>query len=253
MSPWILPRSAWTRHGPIETLGTLDPRIVRGFAVHWPGTTASTLGSHDMHTTIRILENERIQHTSPSATDPTKPWSDIAYQAAADQAGRIWDLRGIEYRSAANGDRVVNSQWGAIILLVGAHEQPTPAMIRAVQRFRTNLWLRRYPDATRVVGHQDLHATACPGPAIQQLVKAGTFRLHPQEETIVFQLFYYVPGDKTAWSVSGGYRRAVDQAEVKGLQSVGAVVKYVPVAADALVWQLPIAVDEQPAAAHATD
>ena len=108
-------------------------------------------------------------------------------------AGRVWDCRGVAYRPAANGDRAVNGSHGAVTLLLGPDEQPTAAMVEAVRWLRTAVWLARYPRATEVVGHRDLHSTDCPGPRVYALVRDGTFTrpasptatTHHQEETML--------------------------------------------------------------------
>jgi hypothetical protein len=170
MSPQWMARSTWTDvERPVKKLVQLVSPS--GFAVHWPGPNQKDppIGDPGPAAIGRILEAERQFHVE------TRGWSDIAYQLAVDQAGRVWDCRGIAWQSAANGDHTVNARWGAITLLLGPHEQPSPAMIEAVQWARTVLWLPRYPHAARVVGHKDLHQTDCPGPQAYALVTTGRF------------------------------------------------------------------------------
>ena len=170
-----LDRSAWTRTPrPVSKLTPLDATRLVGVAVHYTGSTGPLGSTPTLAQSVARLEAERVDHTSRSSSDPTKPWTDIAYQVAFDQAGRVFDCRGIDYRSAANGDQDVNSTHGAVTFLIGVGDQPTQALLDAFTSWYRAVWLRRWPNATRIVGHRDLHATACPGNAVYQLIRAGT-------------------------------------------------------------------------------
>lgn len=177
-----LGRSAWTSTPRPSGLAALDANRVEGLAIHWPGSSASLGGVPTLAQSAHRLEQERVQHTSRSSSDPTKPWSDIAYSFAVDQAGRIFDLRGVDARSAANGDATVNAHWLACTVLLGKGDAPSGEAVEAVRWLRSNVILKRYPHATRVVGHRDLHQTACPGDALYALVRSGAFT-HPAGTT----------------------------------------------------------------------
>jgi hypothetical protein len=165
-------RSDWTdAPRPVADLVRLDPAEVVGVAVHYTGSTSKLGQSATLVLSKRRLEDERVFHT---ASPPQgRGWSDIAYLAAQDQAGRVFDCRGIAYRSAANGNATVNRQYGAITWLIGVGDTPTPAMIEAFKVWRRDYWLTRYPKATKVVGHRDLYATECPGDPAYTLVRSG--------------------------------------------------------------------------------
>src|SRR5690606_31001204 len=94
---------------------------------------------------------------------------------AVDPAGRVWDLRGIDVRSAANGDTVPNRDWCAVLFLVGPGEEPTAAQVEAFRHWRVTRWLRKFPKATQVTTHQKVRpaGTECPGPAVIRLVQKG--------------------------------------------------------------------------------
>lgn len=177
----LLPRSAWTAHAPIRKLTPLDAAKVLGISVHWPGSSGSWGQTPTKEQTAARLEAERLQHTSPSKTDTTKPWSDIAYCAAVDLSGRCWSLRGLGIRSAANGNRTTNDQYVAVTVLMGPDDTLTDAAVDGV-RYVRSLALARYPHATEVVGHRDLHSTQCPGDRIYELIRSGAFTHPPAEE-----------------------------------------------------------------------
>jgi hypothetical protein len=170
----LLPRSTWTSHGPIRPLTPIDPAQLRGLSVHWPGSPGRWGASPALQESCRRLEDERRQHTSPSASDPSKPWNDLAYSCAVDLAGRAFEGRGIAWRPAANGDAAVNQRWLAVTVLMGAGDPVTPAAVDGVRTVRDAV-LARYPHAVEVVGHRDLHPTECPGPRLYDLIRAGAF------------------------------------------------------------------------------
>lgn len=165
----LLPRSTWTSTPrPVSKLVRLDPSRVMGFAVHYPGNPGSNGTNPSLTYSCQLLEGERAFHVNG------RGWTDIAYGGAIDQAGRVFDCRGAEWRSAANGDQDLNSSWGAVTVLIGNNEAPTSAAIDAVRWWRENVWLPLYPHATRVVGHRDLYQTDCPGNAMYQIVHSGS-------------------------------------------------------------------------------
>lgn len=169
-----LRRSDWTSHGPAHALVQLNPALVRGFALHWPGTT-EPIGHASAASIARRLESYRVMHTSPGGIGTVNGGSDIAYQQAVDQEGRVWPLRGAIWKSGANGSGDANSTYGAVLLLLGPGEEPSRQMIQAVQDYREDVWLRHFPKAAQVVGHRDLYKSDCPGPQVYALIKSGLF------------------------------------------------------------------------------
>lgn len=169
-------RSAWTdTPRPVSKLVPLTTSEVVGVAVHYTGSSRPLGSTASMALTVRRLEDTRRFHTA--APPAGRGWSDIAYQVGIDVAGRVFDLRGIGYRSAANGNATVNQQYGACTWLLGTGDRPTQAMIDAFRAWRRDYWLARYPRATKIVGHRDLYATECPGDPTYALVRSGALLL----------------------------------------------------------------------------
>jgi hypothetical protein len=103
-------------------------------------------------------------------------WSDIAYQVAVDQAGRAWTLRGLRTQSGANGNNDVNERYGAILLIVGTGEDPTPELI-ATTRAVVADFRELYHDGTAIRPHSAVRpaGTDCPGDEVRALIEAGRF------------------------------------------------------------------------------
>jgi hypothetical protein len=165
-------RSAWTSTPrPASKLAAMVPWEVEGVALHYTGSTKPLGQTASLALSARRLEGERRFHVNPPPKG--RGWSDIAYNVAIDVEGRVFDARGIAYRSAANGNAAVNRRYGAVTWLIGVGDKPTPAMVNAFREWRQTYWLAQYPHAAAVVGHRDLYATECPGDPAYALVRSG--------------------------------------------------------------------------------
>jgi N-acetylmuramoyl-L-alanine amidase len=177
-----LPRSAWTS----TTRGgvTLTGGRLLGLACHWPGSTQDTIGDPGQEAIAARLRAYRDYHIN------VRGWSDIGYNDAIDQAGRVWDCRGIDRvgahaASSANPD--ANHEWVGVLFLVGDREQLTAQAIRAFQDFRFDVFLRRWPGRTQLTGHGRAPGvpgaqTDCPGPYVAARLTDGTLARKPSTE-----------------------------------------------------------------------
>lgn len=163
-------RKAWGARPPTARY-RLNPDQVQGIALHWPAAPAK----HSVEDVMALLRAIQRAHMD---TDQIAEGgaSDIAYQAAVDMAGNLYQLRGLRHRSGANGDMDVNQRFGALLLVIAAGEKPSPAMVTTV-RSRIARFRHIYPGARRIVGHQDIRPapTACPGPIVQEGIESGLF------------------------------------------------------------------------------
>lgn len=165
-------RSAWTSAGPVRPLTPLTGIGLRGVAIHWPGSLTPYGLEPTAAQTFARLRGVRSFHT---AVPPTgRGWSDIAYQIAIDRAGRVVDLRGIRYRSAANGNQSLNMSWGAVLFMLGPGESPGGQMLAAFADWWVTRWLPQWPHATTITGHGLINdETDCPGPILHRLITTG--------------------------------------------------------------------------------
>lgn len=159
-------RKEWGARPRRHLPGRLDADEVVGIALHWPA-----MGDTRMRTPVGVIAGLRSWQNLHM---DDRGWSDIAYQEAVDQQGNVYTLRGLRNRSAANGDERLNSTHGAILLVLGEGEMPSPAMVRAV-RARVARHRVLFPRSDHVDGHGDLKATTCPGPIVQAMIDAGDF------------------------------------------------------------------------------
>ena len=160
-------RSSWTSapKGGVKLAGS--GRTMTTIYIHYPGA-GGTIGRASTAATRKRLEGYRRQHKIANG------WADIAYNVAVDQSGNVWELRGIDRQSGANGGTTSNRHGQAILVLVGNDEAPTPECILgiqdAVRRIRA-----AHPKATRMRGHQQSPdaSTECPGSRLMSLVRSG--------------------------------------------------------------------------------
>jgi len=140
-----------------------------GVACHWPGTSTKFRGASaaSIASALRGWQNFHMD---------VRGWSDIAYGVGIDWAGRVWELRGIDVRTAANGSTESNRDYTAALWIIGIGEQPTEAQIQAFRDWRSSRLLVVHPQAAAVKTHNDVRTspTECPGPAVTALVRSGT-------------------------------------------------------------------------------
>lgn len=152
---------------PAEARYRLVKPLVKGIALHWPAMAQPLFTVRQVMAALRGWQDYHMD---------ARGWSDIAYQVAIDQEGNTYGLRGIRYRSAANGNAWVNQRYGALLLVVAPGEEPTPAMVAAV-RNQVRIHREVFTRSRAVVGHKDIRPepTACPGPLVSRLLQLGEF------------------------------------------------------------------------------
>lgn len=143
----------------------MDARQVVGLALHWPGDTQRRETVPEVMAALRGWQELHVA---------VNRWRDIAYQEAVDQAGNVYRLRGLRVVSAANGDTEPNQRYGAVLLVLGIGEDPSPAMVETLRKVVARQRLI-YPRATQLVPHSAIRPepTACPGDKVRALIASG--------------------------------------------------------------------------------
>ena len=163
----FIPRGEWlgvSKAGPV--LADNPDRVQTEIYIHYPGQ-AATIGAASEASTKARLSGYYRSHVSGEYTD-------IAYNLAVDQSGNVWELRGVDRQSGANGGTVSNRRGQSILVLVGNDEAPSSAALAgiedAIKRVRAV-----HPGASKVLGHQESPdaSTACPGATLMALIRAG--------------------------------------------------------------------------------
>lgn len=101
-------------------------------------------------------------------------WGDIAYNLLVCPHGYVFEGRGANARSAANGGTQSNDDWYAVCYLGGEGDGFTRAGRRGV--VDAVKYLRERGDAGRAVnGHRDHKGTACPGDQVYRWLQNAKF------------------------------------------------------------------------------
>lgn len=153
----VMPRSQWTRQGPIVRLSNPMGRVTR-ITIHHDGMNAFT--STQAGDAAGRLESIRKAHTGQG-------WADIGYHFAIDPAGRVWEGRPLSLQGAHVKD---NNEQNLGILVLGNHNdtRPTSAAIATLGGFVSSQMRRFGVPVQRVYTHQELKATECPGVHLQR-------------------------------------------------------------------------------------
>lgn len=135
-----------------------------GVAIHWEGPHMGSPAHALCGSTVRSIQ---AYHQN------VKGWSDIAYNLVVCQHGYVFEGRGVQKGSAANGTAQGNLDYHSICALVGLNDPTPQAMLDGIKEARA-LCLKAGV-GTKVVGHRDLFSTNCPGDAIYARVRSGYF------------------------------------------------------------------------------
>jgi hypothetical protein len=118
---------------------------------------------------------------------PSRGYS-LGYSFAVGPSGSIWEIRGLTFRPASNGDLATNRRAPSVLILCAKMtDDVTPAQLESL-RWLTGFIVEQVPNAVRRYGHRDLWATACPGERFHSDIHAGRFEPAPQEDDLSVQL-----------------------------------------------------------------
>lgn len=135
----------------------LNPEMWVG---HWPGGSRTFTGRLDE--SCAALKGYEDYHLS-------KGWRGVAYDYAADMAGRRYLLRGTGQSAATSGDFDEdgvpnNRESDAVLFLIGPGQVPSTPMKEAFA------WFLNWNARKTVIGHMEAKGTqtSCPGPQVME-------------------------------------------------------------------------------------
>ena len=206
---FTLSRRAW-EDGRVPVVGPAFPaHAVDTVVVHY---TAAKDIPQDVAQYLRNMQSAYVRGRGYS----------VGYNCAIDQRGRSWELRGFDFKCAAN--RNVNSHTFAILMLVDGDDRATPAALaearRVIQMVNTFVGT-----VCQVVGHFQVGATACPGGGLKQDLAEGLFNVN-QEDSMAATLVR-MAGFQNVWLVGAGPALNVDGVFYQSLTARGVPVVHV--------------------------
>ena len=146
-----------------------------------PNSTGNAIGAHPLGVAVHYSEGNLGSSPDSLCDDKvrgiqnyhmnTKGWADIAYSFLVCPHGNIFEGRGTGRGSAANGTTAANLDYYAVCALGGPKDTPSVLMLAGIGDAIS--LCRKAGAGSRVVGHRDLFATACPGTALYAYVRSG--------------------------------------------------------------------------------
>lgn len=154
----VIPRSQWTRSG-VARPNEINPMNgVRRITVHHDGISGS-VGTSEAAARSR-LESVRQSHVG------SRGWADIGYHYVIDPAGRVWEGRSVRFQGAHVKDNNENNV-GVMVMGNFDEQRPTPQAMAALDRFVAGSARQYGVPVNRILTHQEINPTACPGRNLQ--------------------------------------------------------------------------------------
>jgi len=197
----ILPRSSWNA-APSKCIP--NPWAAGGpkdLVIHWVGGSGSLrLDDHaKCPAAIKQIQTYEVSQN----------YCDIAYSLLCCPHGSVYEGRGLQYQSAANGP-ATNSTKPSLCLLLNQQDHMTAEMQKSIRL------LRAFHTPGQLYGHREVNSTSCPGDEVFAWIIAERQPRPPAPGPI--QIGDYemklMRGDKTneVWLVTGGLKTHITAA-----------------------------------------
>lgn len=150
-------RSQWGARAPIEVSNNITPSQGGVVVHHVDGVKVAKADHADCAAQVRGIQNYHMDSNG---------WSDIAYSHLPCVHGYVFQGRGENVRTAAQGTTQGNDDWYAVCSLTGGtstnYDTITPQLIDGI-RYAINRLRVSGGAARAITGHRDHHSTDCPG------------------------------------------------------------------------------------------
>lgn len=158
----MITRSQWGARRPKTISHNITPQN-GGVAIHYEGVDVGTQDHSKCAARVRSIQAFHMDK---------RGWADIAYSLLVCSHGYVFEGRGINVRTAAQGTTAGNQNYYAICFIMGPHDKLNDKMKHAgVSAIK---YLRYSGHANvDVKPHRYFHATGCPGEALVQWLKEG--------------------------------------------------------------------------------
>lgn len=170
--------------------------------VHYPGGNAPDGDPGDSTDIARYIANNQRSYLAHK-----KPPFNLGYNVAIDWRGETWEIRGDQYRNAANAPAALNARSISFLVITDLDGMTTPAADEAVRDLLAQV--RRHSPGVKLIGHRDgrkyysnATATACPSDRIHALIHAGHFEPRPAPAP-------QPPEDDVNWNLPANVRATV--------------------------------------------
>lgn len=160
----IVQRSDWGAEQP-RSRTPWNVRDLRGVAVHWFGRPTAASSHAGCPALLRAVQRA---HKSGEFVD-------IAYNHAVCPHGEVYELRGFDTQTGANGTTRANREYAAVVYMAGVGDPLTQAGKRGLTSI-----LREYRQrgvGADVKPHGYFTGSSCPGPAVKEWLTQGGYKV----------------------------------------------------------------------------
>jgi hypothetical protein len=177
MALTIISRAGWGAK-PAESVTPWNPASLLGICQHWFGSpkAASTHAGCD-----DLLRSVQRSHQAGE-------FNDIAYNFGVCPHGSVYELRGWNRQTGANGTNEANRTLLAIVYMAGVGDPLTPAGKESLIALYAEAFRRGV--GVKAVGHGSVAPTGtdCPGAQLRNFLSSGVWRPAPPSPKIKFVL-----------------------------------------------------------------
>lgn len=151
---------------------------LKGIAVHYSGNLADEVNHSQCAKHVRSIQD---YHMTRNAADPTKPWNDIAYSFLICKHGYVFEGRGWNVRTAANGTNDGNDHYMAFCFL-GGDKVGRDDVLPVGRAALGDLIIEGEKRANRKLDirpHSYFFQTGCPGDELRGWIKLHGWEYEP--------------------------------------------------------------------------
>jgi hypothetical protein len=206
----IISRAEWGAVPPKARV-IWNPDLLLGVAVHHfakPRAASTLAGSKAQMRSVQAF------HMGPGGLGVKDGGSDIAYNHCVDKRGAIFEGRGFNVQTGANGNGTVNRTYASVCYMGDSDLDGFPEPAQDAIAWVLKEWFKRGV-SVRTVAHGDISpdGTACPGNAAENWVHSGAWRRDlPSPRRVQFEVWDDSTRLLTSRAITPG-----DAAEMKKL------------------------------------
>ncbi|WP_181009012.1 N-acetylmuramoyl-L-alanine amidase [Streptomyces sp. SM12] len=163
----LIKRADW---GAPATSGAGSIANTRGVKIHYMGSHYTSHAHSRCAGQVLAVRRSHMANTKEN-------YADIAYNYVVCEHGYVFEGRGVNKRTGANGNAALNTAHYSVLALLGSSgmTEPTADMLNGIVDAVEHL--RAHGNAgNEVLGHRDGHPTQCPGGPLYAWVSAGAQR-----------------------------------------------------------------------------
>jgi hypothetical protein len=199
----IISREAWGAKAP-ESRTAWNPDLLLGVAVHHFAIPRSALVKSG---SAALMRSVQTAHQNGE-------FNDIAYNHCFDKWGQIFEGRGFNFQTGANGNQTVNRTYAAICYMGDSDKDGFPEAAQDAAGWLLKEWFKRGV-SVRTLTHKQVNPepTGCPGVAAGNWVTSGAWKKDlPSARRVQFEVWDDSTRLLTSRAITPG-----DAAEMKKL------------------------------------